>query len=70
MSPKQIDAFARLSLTFLVAIGFFGVIAGVIISVRDQTDHDILSMMAGTLGTVFANIVYSYFKKDGKGDSK
>lgn len=64
MSARHIDAIAKIALTFIIVIGFFGVITGIMISVRDETDHDILSVMAGTLGTVFCNIVYSYFRKD------
>jgi uncharacterized membrane protein YeaQ/YmgE (transglycosylase-associated protein family) len=64
VTARQLDTIAKLILTLIIVAGFFGTIAGIMVSVRDQTDHDILSVMAGTLGTVFANIVYSWFKKD------
>lgn len=64
MTPRHINAIAKLILACMIVLGFFGVIYGIMESVRDNTDHDILSVMAGTLATVFANIVYSYFKKD------
>jgi len=46
-----------------IVIGFFSVIIAIMISAQSNTDHEILSVMAGTLGTTFANIVYAYFKK-------
>ncbi len=63
MTPKHIREWAKLFLTFVIVFGFFGVTIGIMNSKKDNVDHDILSFMAGTLGTTFANIIYSYFRK-------
>lgn len=63
MSPKNIRELAKLILTLAIVIGFFGVTISIMNSKKDNVNHDILSVMSGTLGTTFANIVYSYFRK-------
>lgn len=64
MRPKEFDSLTKLILSILITVGFLGVIAGIMISVKNDTHHDALNVMAGTLGTAFVNIIYSYFKKN------
>lgn len=48
-------------LTVTVTGGFFGCIALVFLTKADGTDHDILNMMLGSLGTTWVQIISYYF---------
>lgn len=49
------------ALALLVTFGFFGAIALVMLTRADGTDHDILNMMLGVLGSTWVNVVSYYF---------
>lgn len=48
-------------LAIIVVVGFFLVIAMVFITSLDKSDHDVLYMLVGVLGTTFGNIYSFYF---------
>lgn len=50
----------RVALSFIITLGFFVVIAAIILTTQDKTDHDMLYMLIGVLSTT-VNQVYNFW---------
>lgn len=48
-------------LAIIVIGGFYAAIVMVMVTRADNTDHDILYMMLGLLGSTFVNVISHYF---------
>lgn len=62
MNQRELKQWVKIFLTVLIVLGFFGVTIGIMVSKTDPSDHDILTMMATSLGSALALITTSWFK--------